>query len=318
VSLGLANKVDEWHILNSVVKIYVPQRIVLSMTERRGSSLRRAILCLPASILVVCLLVPAARATIILFIFTPQGIIVGADSKSRSPAAGTSHEAFKVLALQNRIAVASMGLTDFHLNIQNRITGQTHSFAYEFQPWIVNIEKTLPPDIEVSQLAEIVANRSKAMLGEFNGLMKSGQVKREDFPTSTLANFFVAGYEKNLVRIYEIDYFIDWDARSVTGPVSKLLANAEWGFVVPAGITTTSEVLKGSGKSYDEAMEFDPIAIRKLVKNEEPLTLVEAANAIRILMKIEAERVPQAVGPPYRLVIIPPHGPAEGEVYNSH
>jgi hypothetical protein len=279
-----------------------------------GEEMKRATTRIFTSLLVLCLAVPA-RATIILFIYSPQGIAIGADSKKHNPATGTPGQALKLVVLQNRVAVASMELMDFHLD--DRLAGLVHPFDYEFQSWISNIGKTLPPNIRVSQLAGIVADKSKSMLGEFNSLMASGRVRREDFPMGILLRFFVAGFENNLVRIYEIDYPIDWEAWRINGPVAKLLADSIWGYVVPSGLTTTSEVFKGSGKLFDEAAALYPVGIRKLVDDKKALTISEAVGAIGALMRIEAKYVPQAVGPPYTLVIIPPRGAAKSRTLIS-
>jgi hypothetical protein len=280
-----------------------------------GTGLKHAVPRFFAGIMVIWLMVPRAQATIILFIFTPQGIVIGADSKIRPPGGeltSSRRAAKKLVVLQDRVAVASMSLTGFHLNMVGPLAGQVHTFDYKFESWISSIEKKLPPNVHVSQLAEIVANESKSMLDEFNNLMKSGMVNKEDFPTNIFANFFAVGYENDFVRLYEIDYLIDWEAKKITGPVSKLWTpgDAVWGKFVPPGITTTGEVLKGSGKLYDEAEGLDPVGIHKLVEDREPLTILEAIDAVRVLMKIEAEYVPQAVGPPYVLVTIPPQGKA--------
>lgn len=289
----------------------------MANTPARGThrgSVRVAVLALILSFL----LQPLAQGSIVLFIFTSKGIVIGADGKPThfGSTPGPTHLA-KLVVVQNRIAIASMNLENIQVPMRDRTNGQMYLFSYEFGNWISTISDLLPPNISVSKLAEIIEQKSGLMKPQFDALIRSGLVIKNLFPTDVLVNYFVTGYEKGAIQIYEIDFKIDWSQRTVTrvtthNPIT--LHGTQWGEFVPPGLTTPYGIFKGSGEAYREAIAKDREDIQKLSGNS--LSLPEATRVVKLLMKIEAEHVPDHVGPPYTIVTILRNGSADTRIYN--
>lgn len=126
------------------------------------------------------------------FLFTPGGIVVGADGKlnylKRNPGSGVGQ---KIVTLQNRIALACWDLRNFFvLDIGSTKKGKIDTFPQ----WVAaEIAPFLPNGASVSKAGDVVRRQATLTFPAYNALMRTGMIHREDFPNSKLQQLFVAG-----------------------------------------------------------------------------------------------------------------------------
>ena len=265
-------------------------------------------------------LLSASFGTTILYVITPQGIVMSADSKQVDSTTGASSQSIKLVLLQDRIAVATAWLTRIaDVRVEDRATGRIHAFDYEFETWIRAIEQRLPTNITVTRFAEIIENESAQTFRDFNILVQAGQLRKDESRGDNLVRYYIAGYEDRIPHVYQIEFKIDWERQSVIGPVRTLLhpkdgQDITFGFNAGGVHTAIDQILKREDEAYEKAIQLVPNELGKLLTRQD-FTLAEAVQLSRSFIKIEAEANPDKVGLPIRIVTLPWNGIGELAIY---
>src|SRR6185437_881814 len=275
--------------------------------------LRRIAVC--AIVLLICPL--RTHATIILFIFTPDGIVAGADGRAiHEMGKPSSDTTIKLVVVQGHIAVASMNLLSLESSgVTDPIAARRFVIHYDFLSWISHIEKTLPQRITIASLADTVAQESKQAFSHVGVLIALGRLPKKDFLNDTFVTYLVGGCENGYTSLYEIDYKINWKEKKLDGPIFQVevAPGKHFGLYAPAGITTTGQVYSGKGDWYREAVVYDS-KVGDLAHT--PLSMSDAVGVMKALLKVEYHHV-AVIGPPFKIISLPTSGRVTVRIFHS-
>jgi hypothetical protein len=160
------------------------------------------------------------RATTVVVIVVPEGIVLAADGKSTlikvardvQTGSGTSMKVF----VSGRVGIGIVGFS-----------GKQGSPDYFFT-WITDIMAGLKPETSVDEFASTIGYKSREIVSRFNLLQSP--TKQED-PTlicQALSHYIVVGYAGQSPKVYAIALDIDWDKETTVGP-RKILLHPAWG-----------------------------------------------------------------------------------------
>ena len=249
------------------------------------------------------------RATTVLVMVGPHGIITASDSLARIAIPDSESTAQKLFIIQNRIVVASIG----HYDMQGTTTsGPMH---YNFLTWMKQLQSRLPPNISVDDLAERIRIESAAMFGGFDAALGRSNIKRPN-PIEACEDFIqyvIASYYAGRPRVFVVHFYINWDEKKLIGPI-KVLEPFEGDFgIYPFGVTQAigfADVLDGNSYAHKQAMRRCPTAFEHLLAHED-ISLDETLMFAATLIKIQEDINPSEVGGAVQAVKISPDGRAE-------
>jgi|SRR5581483_9135410 len=249
----------------------------------------------------------SSMATTVVLIFNPEGIVIGADSKSTQLGGNFdvvgSRNVEKITIVQDRIAIADVGLN--RAVIRRRV-------RYDFASFLADIIAELPVNVSVSELAAIVELKSGEAFSDYsNTVIKTHNIVRPNPALEQcrpLVQYVIAGYENGKPTIFVVHVNIDWHRETVDAPIKTLVYPLE-GETVDFGVLTVgnNEAIKSFANpksyAYKQALSRAPIAFKKLVAHDH-LTLTEAQRLSRVLISIEEQVDPDQVGGNISVVVI--------------
>lgn len=165
----------------------------------------------------------ACSASTVTAIVCPKGIVIASDSGETkevggNTAAGRSDSAVKFVSVQNRLVVASVGVSEFSGKFQGR------KYDYHFVQWMNSLQDSFAPDITPEALADRIATEAAATLDGFDEVIRSGSPKhnpREKF--GLFIEYAILGYFAKEPQIYDVQFYIDWDNKKLLEPKVFLL-----------------------------------------------------------------------------------------------
>jgi hypothetical protein len=259
------------------------------------------------------------RPTTLIVVIVPQGMVVGADGKTvavypskKSPSETGS--ARKLFLIQNRLAIATVGLT-------KAFNGPTT--AYDSNVWIPNVEKELPDNIAVDAFASVIYNESAKAFSGFDVILTSGTMKQQSplEQCSSLVQFLVAGYKAERPMVFVVDFNIDWQRKTLVGPQKTQMhpvqgAGINFG-LYSIGVNAAIKQLNNQDSyAYKQAISICPIET-KAILTYKAMTLEQAARFVRVLINIEKEVEPNDVGGDTTVASIPKIGTASVVTYKE-
>jgi hypothetical protein len=254
----------------------------------------------PLGTLFLFLATSQLEATTVVFVVTPTGMVIGADSKTQPSGMAT-----KIFLLKDRLAVADLYAETAKIN--DRTTT-----LYDFPAWVKQIDHNTSPKVSVSEMTEIIKDEMTSTFAFAIDAIKSGELTEaqavaEGFG-AYLVQFIIAGYQQGVPTVYSLTLVPDWNTKTVNGPFEVRL-NPE------KGQNTNSRVFwRGQGIGIKRVMIANSKEQRKLaaripvefqaLRNSKILTIHQASNIARALLGVEAESNPKYVGFPVTLVTI--------------
>jgi hypothetical protein len=249
--------------------------------------------------------------TIITFV-TSDGIVMAADSLTVDDKNSISRDVRKIYLIQDRILVSTAWLTQAKdIIIHDKLTNDMIKFNYNFIDWIDSLAKTLPKNVTVSQVSNIILYNTATTFSIYNILLKLGKIKRN---RDVLVRYYIAGYEENTPVIYKVDINIDWQNLNLVGPfIVRIFPSqgSDLTFFLNVGATheAIDQILMQNGPQYKKAIEKNHILINKLLFKQN-LNIDDSINLCKILIQIESEFNPTKVGMPINIGVIPKNGKA--------
>jgi hypothetical protein len=247
---------------------------------------------------------PSGNASVGVIVFTPNGIVVGTDSKAVLPngqAAGTIQ---KVFLLHLRLITACTNL--------ERVTKNDGTVLYDFPTWISQIDKNVNPKMSVAALANLVSDQMPKAFLETR--IKNGVIA-ENSPGagSMLFDCEVAGYERDNPMVYRITLKPNWKLKTVDGPTRELDFPQEGDDVnlvmLPFG-PMFQHIMRGRETDTEEnkwLVARIPDEYNAIIHGK-PLSLKQAVKFARALIGVEAKFNPKFVGFPITVVTLPKTG----------
>jgi hypothetical protein len=250
-----------------------------------------------------------AQATTVLVTIGDNGIIVAADRKKTNAQSAGLGEIRKIALIQHRFAVASIGLERF---VGRGSLGDT--VDYDFETWIVGIERGLPNYVLFDDFVGILKHEVSILIPQLERPFRDGAL-RPQTPTDVLEpliQYAIVGYQDGVPRLSILEFYADWASNRLLGPYEFEIEptsppfphNRGYGYGVTQAAT---EFTHRNSYAYKQAMARCPKAIEKFIADT-PLTLDESSSLSRVLIKVEEEISPSAVGGSAQLVWIPRSG----------
>ena len=252
-------------------------------------------------LLLGCCFADHARATTVVYIVTPTGIVIGADGKTIP-----SGTAMKIFLLKRRLVVAD-SYTE-----SAKVSGGTTTL-YDFPTWIEVIDSKIRSNTTVEALSLIIKDEMPRSFSFAIEGIKSGAIKKSDPGVEDiLIRYIVAGYESGIPTIYSIWFGIDWDQKTVIGPQRVLVQpeqrqRADSRFGAFGQHVALNQLGDTQSDVHKKAVAKLPLEYQTLAAGKD-LTLKQASNFVRGLLAIEAVANPQNVGFPITVVTIPKVG----------
>jgi hypothetical protein len=164
-------------------------------------------------------------ATTVVAIVTPEGIVIASDGGERGHTAGSvfvsRRNAIKFVPVQKHLVVAVIGISDVSATLPDG-----RRYEYHFSEWIDKLQQGIPQNITPDALGDKIATEASVALEPYNELIRSGKFKPGSNPTEkfkVLIEYAIFGYSLRQPRIYDVQFFIDWDQKKVLAPKSVLL-----------------------------------------------------------------------------------------------
>lgn len=257
----------------------------------------------------------AGLATTAVILITPNGIVVGTDSKFTGRSASfvrmNEGEHRKTVIVQNRIAVTNIGVASVTFP----------SIQYDFLVWMDHLQSELPNDVTVSGVAKTIAVESAKMFLPVPDLLRSGDIKQQspEEMCRMFTQFVIAGFEGGKPTLYIVEFDLNWDSMSLIGgkalsldPLSQRgnIHLYSWG--MKEAIT---DLANPNSYAYHKALLTCPQAFSALIFNRRSVTLDDAACITHAAIKVEENTNPNDVGGETHIVRIRATGTATAEIY---
>jgi hypothetical protein len=260
-------------------------------------------------------------ATTVIIVITPAGIVVGADGKinavctDRNDCIDDNTRIPKVFPVQGRFAIASMGL----LRADVLDTHNKALFLYDFPQWVQYIQRQLPPEGQLSDLAKIVRDKYKPTLSGLERALRDGIIAEPS--ADATPSYIVIGYQSGATYAYSIQASIDWNHRSVRTPVMTRVfpGTIDWvdsGLRIMGRKSALGGFCDPMSSAHKQISEWFPNLSRFCTGHH--LSLSEARSLVVALLTLQAEHDPERVGLPFRLVTIKRPYSRGGRVTNDN
>src|SRR5207302_5399697 len=165
-----------------------------------------------------CCFVSTCKATSVVILVSRHGIVLGADGKATFTATGqkqrisgaTTHQ--KIFFLNRSIAIAHAGFEAMSISAVGGKHLQTAREYFSVGQFIQDVQKRTSPVFTTSKVADILKDVLTNKFSDLDLMLKSGSIKRGDIPAphDVLTQFYVAGYEGQSARVYNVLVEIDW------------------------------------------------------------------------------------------------------------
>jgi hypothetical protein len=258
-----------------------------------------------------------AYSTTVVAVINKDGIAVLADSKTTSINGGltgcpSTTETRKVVIIQERFALASLGADCFHYaHVESE-----YELGFELPTWRNELQGNLPKDVSFDQLAEITKDKFSELMPKLQIAIASGEWGEPLKPMDIfepLITFFIAGYDNGVPRLSVIKFYIDWKTKTVLKPYlipinlgpPELYPSFRWDGVTDAA----ANIQNPQSYAYKQAMATYPKTFSKFVSGG-TLSLDESITIGQAMIEIEEKISPITVAGPVRGVKILPNGRA--------
>ena len=222
-------------------------------------------------------------------------------------AAGSFDQA-KFVMIQQRIVVAAIGVSEFK--------GANHEF--NFLTWMADLESRMPKDASLDDVASIVEKESAAIFSAagIDAYVKGGTLERKHHSSACekFTEFVIAGYQGGKPRLYSVEFDVDGNNKSLSGPV-RTLQNpdsepVDFRVVWFGAHEAVTDYTNEKSFAHQLAMELCPEAIKKIDMRTLP-SLDETVALSRAFVEVEETTNPDDVGGAIKTVTWLPDGHAE-------
>jgi hypothetical protein len=261
-----------------------------------------------AVVIAVLLACSVSRATTVVVLASPHGIVITTDSHLTRTSSDRLNLGKgitkKFFIVQDHIVVATIG----HSDIRGDSPDSAH---YDFLAWMEQLSASLPSDISAEQLANVIYAESSKLFKSVDPALKAGVIHREnseDFCEGFI-QYVVVGYSGGKPLVYVVESYIDWDdQRLITRPpfLRKLEGTSFYFLGFSQALT---DIANANSYAYQQTMQRAPKAFRDLVA-ERDLPLNEAVSIASATICVEEKTNPSSVGGDVQGVTILPNGRA--------
>jgi hypothetical protein len=266
--------------------------------------------------LVMFALFGSCYGTTAIFVVTPDGIAGGTDqltteiSTADGAAKSKATNIPKVELIHKRFVVATVSF----------VRTPADGSAYSFSDWIKAVGDKLTADASVTQFVRLIedeATRTFKDKLQVEAAMQDGRLKKSQPFEEKFVEYIVGGYEAGKPAIVSIELRLDWHHNLLIGPLEENLSplpGVTFHLIAHGEDCAFSEVNNVNSYSYKKFHLYRPATLAKIVAWRE-LTKDEAIDAIRVLIKIQAEITPSKVGKSTRIVWLPVRGLGSADDY---
>jgi hypothetical protein len=252
------------------------------------------------------------RATLVVVVVASDGIVIASDSKEgRTTATGIAEQpklAHKVVILNNRIAVATIGMGWLKLR-----SAGLNPFDFDSRTFLNEVKNSLPPNASESLIESVIVKKLQGAMDRLSPYVSNGMLNENNAPgIPNLIEFVIVGYDHGVPLIRRIRVECNWNVRKIASPViemeyplpnrphdSRLGFFGEWGAIYRA-ISPDSAERKAVEERYPSARTGIGIHYGKLAVGNSAESIGVAADLIRL----EAEFNSEDVGPPINFVVL--------------
>ena len=254
-----------------------------------------------------------ARGTTVVIAVTPDGIVMGADSKGTP-----SGTVLKIVLLKGKYILAS-------LYAENAKAKSSGIMVYDFPVWAKQIEHDSHGINSLTALTEFISHQMLIALAQPIKWIETGDMTKSDAARSgvdsILVQYIIAGYENGVPIVYSLCLIPDWDAKVVNGPFKVQLREVNGqksnSFIHYEGQRVSLDRI--STTDSNEQKEFFhrvPIEAQAL-RSHKDLTIKQATHVVRAMLGMEAKVNPSYVGFPLTLVTVPRRGMACTQTFDQ-
>ncbi len=260
-----------------------------------------------------------AHPTTVISLINRSGIVLVSDSKTTVPGGNEvsatmlchGGEVQKIAIIQERWGIAASDSTCFSYS-----DGKKVEVAFDFIPWIHDLEGNLPKDISFDQFVGRVRDKFAVLVPKIEIFIANGQWGKPQDPGENferLITFSVTGYDKGIPRLTIIKFYIDWSIKTVPDayviPIDLGPIKSSTHFYYAGISESVANFFDGNSYAHKQAMAVDRETFTNFFSHRLP-TLNESVAIGRALVKIEEEIRPDVVGGAIRGVKITPDGRA--------
>jgi hypothetical protein len=250
-----------------------------------------------------------SRATTVIVILGEDGISIATDSKIalrvREQNVGERYAA-KCLIVQDRIAIADIGLENYRLANDGVVL-----FDYEFGAWVRKIESSLPSNVSFDDFVRIVKIELRQTIPSWQLALNSGQLqhKNSDDIFESPLQFVITGYQGEIPRVSVVKLYVDWDTKLVLGPyeISKHNPRDPIAGHMPTYFFGMTEAATNfyypKSYAYKHAMACCTKTFQNFISGRS-VPLNERTAIASMLVQIEQQTNPNAVGGEVRIIEI--------------
>lgn len=251
-------------------------------------------------------------ATTVVVIIAENGMVLSSDSMTTNrdahySAAGAFDQA-KFVTIQQRIVVAAIGVSE--------VRDADHEF--NFLTWMSDLQNHIRKDASVDDVASTVEKESAAAFSKagIDTYVKSGTLKRQHYDNASekFTEFVIAGYQGGKPRLHSVEFDVDWNKKSLSGPVSALQnpdsEPADYRVVWFGTHEAIEDYTNEKSYAHQVAMELCPEAIKTIDRRTLP-SLDETIALSRAFIQVEENTNPDDVGGPLGTVTWLPDGHAQ-------
>jgi hypothetical protein len=282
-----------------------------------------------ASSLVLWLWLQPCYASIVVYIISPDGIVIGADGlgvelmpcgyigpRQRAPFS-------KIFLLKGKLVIANVGLGGLKSPDQR-------TMLYSLPAFIEFIDYNFGSDMTVTSLSRVVENEAPKVLSFLPDRLTLPDYScelGENQPFNRRSPFFhefiIAGYESGVPLIYYVHLKIDWDHHRIIAnrfpkeqPQRQNIQFSVYGStnaLVPLALVCS---VQAQINSYEIAFSRFPVQQAFFCTRDfSGYSLELASDMVRILLEICTEVEPSTIGFPLTVVTIPRVGSAQIRSY---
>jgi hypothetical protein len=265
---------------------------------------------------------PACFATTVIVLVTPNGIVVGADSKVTRLDVGDMKlpepsEMRKVFGIKNRFVVATSYLGKVDL-LEPR-SGK-YIFRYVPEELLAGIEKSLGEQSSIGELIDTVGTVNSSALNPYPFVLNL-PIEKQFHPLSV---WIVVGYEHTVPIVDAVSFDINWKENRIEAPV-VIPWHPDLEFGLYRGLYAigyTSAVMEAEAARYGtkntEGYRYCVIhALPEFNKflSGIPLTPDEAVALVHTLLMAQTKQTSTWVGPPFLIAFLSRNGGITESVY---
>lgn len=251
-------------------------------------------------------------ATTVVVIIAKNGMVLSSDSMTTTSGGNYSttgaFDQAKFVTIQRRIVVAAIGVS--------AIKDASHQF--NFLTWMGDLQGRIPKDASVDDVVSIVEEESAAIFSKLNldAYLKNGTMKRPHYSNACekFTEFVIAGYQDGKPRLYSVEFDVDWNSKTMSGPVQTLQnpdsEPADYRVVYFGDHEALVDFADRKSYAHKVAAEFCPEVIKKIDDRTALPSLYETVELSRAFIQVEENTNPGSVGGAIKSIMWLPDGHA--------